>query len=288
MKEIVHTVPIGCNDIRISEYLRLNLSLSATLIKRAKFGGVRKNGEIVTMRARVFSGDVITVDISDEKSSDILPIDIPVHAVYEDEYIAVFDKPTNMPTHPSRGNSLPTLANALAFRYGDGFVFRAITRLDRDTSGLVLIAKDKLSAARLSSDMKLFGIEKTYEAHVLGVPSPECGIISAPIAREAQDSIRRTVSPLGKESVTEYRLLSVLSDGTSVCEISPKTGRTHQIRVHMAHIGHPLIGDFLYGERIEGKTYELCCKRLRFRHPITGETVTLVSERDILKENSNN
>jgi len=180
-----------------------------------------------------------------------------------------------MPTHPSRGNSLPTLANAIIAMKGSDFVFRAITRLDRDTSGIVLIAKNPIAATRLSSAMKNGQFTKKYVCTVVGIPDPPKGIISAPIEREEPDSIKRTVREDGKPSVTEYRMLN--NNGScSVCEVIPRTGRTHQIRVHMAYIGHPLLGDFLYGERLEAG-YRLRCRYLSFPHPSDGHITEIIA-----------
>lgn len=258
--------------ISVKEYLH-TLGFSVTLVKTVKHGGLFLNGEQVTVRATVCSGDVLTVYLPDEVSEGIVPMDIPLTAVYEDEYLAVFDKPTNMPTHPSKGNNLPTLANAVMGRCGGRFVFRAITRLDRDTSGLVLIAKDRISAYALSEDMKAGKIKKEYRALVTGIPKEKSGVVNAPIRRVCEGEIKRGVFPDGKPAVTEYRVSEIHGEN-ALCEINLLTGRTHQIRVHMAHIGHPLIGDFLYGDREAGE-YFLRCYRLAFYHPITKELISL-------------
>lgn len=254
----------------VKEYL-LNNGFSITQIKKAKRGEILLCDKPVTVRATVSVGDTLLIVFPDESSGAIEPIDIPIRAVYEDEHILVADKPTGMPTHPSRGNSLPTLANAVMARYGEGFVFRAITRLDRDTSGLVLIAKDGISAFRLSKDIKAGLITKKYEALVSGVPSEPKGIIDAPIRRVSEGDIKRGVFADGKRALTEYKITSVI-DGNALCEVTLHTGRTHQIRVHMAHIGHPLVGDFLYGER-RAEGYFLRCNELKFRHPITEKII---------------
>lgn len=254
----------------VKEYL-LNNGFSITQIKKAKRGEILLCDKPVTVRATVSVGDTLLIVFPDESSGAIEPIDIPIRAVYEDKHILVADKPTGMPTHPSRGNSLPTLANAVMARYGEGFVFRAITRLDRDTSGLVLIAKDGISAFRLSKDIKAGLITKKYEALVSGVPSEPKGIVDAPIRRVSEGDIKRGVFADGKRALTEYKITSVI-DGNALCEVTLHTGRTHQIRVHMAHIGHPLVGDFLYGER-RAEGYFLRCNELKFRHPITEKII---------------
>ncbi|MBQ7364219.1 MAG: RluA family pseudouridine synthase [Clostridia bacterium] len=163
---------------------------------------------------------------------------------------------------------------------GGSFVFRAITRLDRDTSGVVLIAKNQLAAANLGREITKGAMEKRYHARVTGIPEPREGEIFAPIAREREDSLRRVVREDGKDSLTRYRVLSVDGEGNALCEVMPITGRTHQIRVHMAHIGHPLKDDFLYGEQNEGKIYFLRCVSLTFTHPFSGECMTVTVEKN--------
>jgi 23S rRNA pseudouridine1911/1915/1917 synthase len=272
---ILHTVGALAAPMRISEYLKNELHLSVTLIKRVKYGGVFLNGENVHMRASVKEGDRIEIALPEEKSEGIPPIDLPLEVLYEDEQLLAVCKPKNMPTHPSRGNSLPTLANAIMAREGEGFVFRAVNRLDRDTSGIVLIARDAFTAAKMAEDMKAGRYEKTYLALVEGVPESHFGIIDAPIERVAPDSIKRCVREDGKAAITEYEVIGVRPDG-ALLRVSPKTGRTHQIRVHLSHIGHALVGDFLYGEKTESG-YLLHCSEIKLPHPITRNTFSVKS-----------
>lgn len=276
MNELRHKVTEISTPLRLSEYLKIRLGFSRALITRVKFGGVYLNGECVTMRAQVNAGDEISVHFPEEASESIPPIDIPLEILYEDEHILAVNKPKNMPTHPSRGNSLPTLANAVMAHIGKGFVFRAINRLDRDTSGIVLIAKNAHSCAILSNEMKAHGFVKKYTALLCGTPEEKHGTIDAPIEREAEGSIKRCVRSDGKRAVTEYEVKKVLDNGTSLCEFTLHTGRTHQIRVHAAYIGHPLLNDFLYGTRGED-TYFLHCSSLSFTHPLTKEKIEIIS-----------
>ena len=264
-------------EMKIRDYLKRRLGLSTALIAKVKYDNVLLNGEIVYMRATVKNGDVIDITLPDEDSESIEPMDIKLGIVYEDEHVIAINKPKNMPVHPSRGNHLPTVANAVRHYVGHPFVFRAINRLDRDTSGIVLIAKDRLSGAKLYQAMKDRKFDKTYLAHVEGVPSENHGFINAPIAREAEGEMKRVVREDGKEALTEYEVRSVNPDGTSILKVTLHTGRTHQIRVHMAHIGHPLVNDFLYGTRSED-TYSLHCNSLSFPHPFTGKIITVTAE----------
>ena len=273
MERYLETVTGVCGEMKIRDYLKNRLGLSTSLIGKVKYDNVKLNGVYVHMRAMVKDGDIIEITLPDEDSENIEPMDIPLDILYEDEYLIAVNKPRNMPVHPSRGNHLPTVANAIRHYIGHPFVFRAVNRLDRDTSGIVLIAKDRLSGAKLYQAMKDRRFEKTYLAVVEGV-TDEHGVIDAPIAREEEGSIRRTVREDGKACITEYELLSTDENGNSLIKVIPHTGRTHQIRVHMAYIGHPLVNDFLYGTRGE-ETYFLHCSSLSFPHPFTGETITV-------------
>ena len=273
MEKYLQTVSGVTGEMKIRDYLRSRLGLSASVIGRVKYDNVLLNGAVVHMRAMVKDGDVIEITLPSEDSENIEPMDIPLDIAYEDEYLIAINKPKNMPVHPSRGNHLPTVANALRAYIGQPFVFRAVNRLDRDTSGIVLVAKDRISGAKLYQAMKDRRFEKTYLAIVEGKPKDH-GVIDAPIEREAEGSIKRVVREGGKSCLTEYELLEVYDDGTSLVKVIPHTGRTHQIRVHMAHIGYPLKNDFLYGVRGE-KTYSLHCSSLTFEHPITGEKITV-------------
>ncbi len=274
----MHKLNFNVNDIesgmRMSDYLKRRLGFSTSLVTKVKFGGVRLNGEVVTMRAEVKPGNEVSIDFPEESSENIEPMNIPLDILYEDAHILAVNKPKDMPTHPSRGNHLPTLANATAAYLGEPFVFRAVNRLDRGTSGIVIIAKHPLSAALLGRAMKERRIHKKYLATVSGVPKEKHGIIDAPIAREVEGNIKRVVREDGKRAVTEYRVIGVSEDGNAICEVTLHTGRTHQIRVHFAHIGHPLVGDFLYGEE-KNEGYSLICSEITLPHPLTNEIMVI-------------
>lgn len=272
MKELNFTVGEEENGIMLRELL-YSKGLSKTVVKKAKLGGLSVSGEAVTVRRILKTGEVVKVRLPEQSREDIEPIDIPIRIVYEDDYILAVDKPTNMPTHPSKGNSLPTLANAVMARMGRDFVFRAVNRLDRDTSGLVLIAKDAYTCGKLSQQIRQRRIIKKYLALVEGIPAEDHGIINASIRREAEDSVKRVVAKDGKDAITEYSVTEK-RDGCSLLEVTLHTGRTHQIRVHLSYLGHPLIGDFLYGKRSDNG-YFLRCHYLEFKHPITSENIII-------------
>ena len=271
MKALEYTAELE-GEKTLKEYLP-TLGLSVTLIRKIKRSGIFVDGIPCTVRAKITNGSKIKLILPDEKSDGIPPMDIPLNIVYEDEYILVVDKPKNMPTHPSKGNNLPTLANAVMAYYGSDFVFRSITRLDRDTSGLVLIAKDARCANLLSAQIKQGRVYKRYVALVSGVPKKEHDIIDAPIRREAEGSMKRIVAPDGKEATTEYFVKEIIGEN-ALCDVILHTGRTHQIRVHMAYIGHALLGDFLYAERSDDGYY-LRCSEIGFIHPMTNEYLSI-------------
>ena len=202
----------------MKEYLRL-LGFSVTLIKEAKYGGIHLNGLPVTVRATVNEGDIVEIYLEEEKSEGIPPMDIPIRVIYEDDDILAVDKPTNMPTHPSKGNNLPTLANAIMGYYKGNFVFRSVNRLDRDTSGIVIIAKNRISACALSDSMKKGLWEKKYHALVEGVPDPSEATIDEPIERIEEGNIKRMVRPDGKRALTKYKVIETYGD-SSLCEIT--------------------------------------------------------------------
>ena len=256
----------------MKEYLYKS-GLSVTLVKKAKLGSILLNSLPVTVRATVNQGDLVEIYVQDSASEAIEPINIPLKVLYEDEWLIAVDKPTNMPTHPSKGNNLPTLANAIMAYYGGNFVFRSVNRLDRDTSGIVIIAKTQMAASLLASSMKKGLWQKKYHALAEGIVCPAEQIIDAPIEREAEGSMKRIVRPDGKSARTKYSLIEVLN-GDSLCEVTLFTGRTHQIRVHFAHIGHPLVSDYLYGTPSD-KEYFLRCKEISFPHPKTNKIITI-------------
>jgi len=249
-----------------------------TALKR-RDGGIMLNNSPVTVRAVVHSGDVVELAFDDDFSSDIEPKDIPLSVVYEDEYIIAVNKPAGMPTHPSRGHLDDTLANALMYymssHKGD-FVFRALNRLDRDTSGIVTVAKDRRSAAALSGKIEL----KEYTAVLIGEIA-ESGIIRRNIRRRYESMIEREVCDEsdGQYAETKYERV-FYGNGMSVVKAYPITGRTHQLRVHFASEGHPIVGDTLYGPR-EGSLYidrqALHCSMMVYRLP-DGSKATIKAE----------
>lgn len=273
----------GENGLSVGDFLRRR-GFSSSLIRRVKYGGIVRDGIPVFTTAALRTGDRLHIVLPEGKSENIEPIPLPLSLVYEDDDLLVVKKPTAMPTHPSRGNHLPTLANAVAAYFAPHpFVFRAITRLDRDTEGLVLIAKDALCAKRLSEAMARGEIRKKYLAVTSRPPLPPEGEIDAPIARECENSLRRVVREDGKAARTLYTTLATNRAGNALVSLTPLTGRTHQLRVHMAHIGTPLDADFLYGTPKEGAHYRLAAAYLGFLHPMTKEAMSFSYRPDFVR-----
>ena len=212
--------------------------------------GILRNGVWAYVRTQLFPGDSLKITLVEENASEnILPVPIEPEIVYEDEDLVVVNKPFDMPVHPSIHNYDNTLANAMAYYYqqqGETFIFRCINRLDRDTTGLLILAKNALSASILSTAMKKRQIHRTYQAVVSQIPAPLAGTIDAPIARKEASAIERCVDfEKGERAVTHYKVLKT-KGSLALVELSLETGRTHQIRVHMDYIGCPLLGDYLY------------------------------------------
>lgn len=277
---------IAGREGKLSSFLRGEMQMSYSLMNKLKWGdAIQVNGEPQRTNFPVKPGDVITVRM-EEETPEYPPEDGPLNILYEDAYLLAVDKPAGMLIHPSRSRNEGTLANYVAGYYrktGQQSAFHPLTRLDRDTFGIVLLAKN----AHVHTLLQQTRVQKTYHALTFGWMEADSGTMDAPIARRELPSLLRYVSPDGKPSITEF---AVLERGESICKLAlrPITGRTHQLRVHCAHMGHPILGDPQYGnaESIAfsdklGLPYQmLCAKKLEFRHPITGEMLILESGMD--------
>ena len=268
----------------LRQFLQADLRLSSKEIKHIKFleNGMTVNGERVTVRRVLKEGDLLRLSTEDTETAPIKPVDLPLAILYEDEHLVVPSKPADMPTHPSHDHYDDTVANALAYRYaknGEPFVFRPVNRLDRNTSGLLLIARNRTAAGRLAEAMKSGKIRKSYLAILDGEMPLGEGVIDACLHRTAESIILREVcspdTPDADPSRTEYRMLAA-ENGHTLVEARPITGRTHQLRVHFAHIGHPLTGDDLYGTPSDAiARHALHARTLAFPHPVTNEVIEI-------------
>ena len=260
------------------------------LQKLIEAGNVSVEGrEKLAKNYKLRAGDRLTVELPEPETLDVLPENIPLDIVYEDEYLLVVNKPSGMVVHPAVGNHTGTLVNAVMFHCGDqlssinGVVRPGIVhRIDKDTSGLLVIAKTDAAHRGLAEQFAVHSIKRAYRAVVYNNIKEDDGRVDAPIGRNPKDRLKMAVvsADKGRRAVTNYHVIERSGKFTYV-ECRLETGRTHQIRVHMAYIGHPLLGDPLYGPRkgMSGVTGQvLNAKELGFVHPITGEYMEFDSE----------
>lgn len=285
MKRIIeYTITSKENDLTVERFLKEKgyTRQSITQLKKYENNCVI-NGEWVHVNHHLKEGDKLIVTLFEEDSSlKIPPVCLPFPVVYEDEDIVVVDKPANMPIHPSLNNYENSLGNAAEYYFqskGENHVFRCINRLDRDTTGLTIIAKHYLAAGVLHNEMRARQIKREYLAIVEGVIASDEGRITAPIGRVNGSTIERCIDyDCGESAITNYRVIKRLNDIT-LLSLRLETGRTHQIRVHMKHIGHPLLGDFLYNPNNKRMNRQaLHSHKLTFVHPITHKNMSFTAD----------
>jgi 23S rRNA pseudouridine1911/1915/1917 synthase len=272
---------------RLSSFLLGELKMSSSLMNKLKWGdAIQVNGDAQRTNYPVKPGDVVTVRL-DEEEPEYPAEEGELTVLYEDEYLLAVDKPAGMLIHPSRSCFSGTLANYVAGYYakqGQKSAFHPMTRLDRDTFGVVLLAKN----AHVHTLLQNTHVQKTYHALTSGGPEEDSGVIDAPIARKPLPSLLREIREDGKPSVTRYR---VLERNGKLCKLAlePVTGRTHQLRLHCMHMGFPILGDPQYNSPESaalsaemGLEYQLlCAKMLELEHPITGEKLVIHSHMDV-------
>ena len=283
-------VPDGLEGARVDAALAKMLGFSRTFAAEvAESGGVTSGGRSLGKSDRLESGMWLDVTWQDKREPEVVPVAVPdLGIVFEDDDIVVVDKPSGVAAHPSVGWEGPTVLGALAaggFRIAtSGAPERQgiVHRLDVGTSGLMVVAKTETAYSALKRAFKEREVEKIYHAVVQGHPDPLTGTIDAPIGRHPSHSWKFAVTPAGKDSVTHYETVEAFR-GASLLEIRLETGRTHQIRVHMAAHRHPCVGDPLYGadpsmsERLGLIRQWLHARRLGFDHPVSGSRVTFTS-----------
>lgn len=272
---------------KLVSFLRGELGLSSTLTTRLKYrDAYRVNGQPVHIHHRVSAGDIITVTI-EEAAPDYPAEEGPLEILFEDEALIVLDKPPGIQMHPTFNRLEGTIANRLLYYYqstGQKCAIHLVNRLDRDTFGVVLIAKNAHTHAILCQSLQTGAIHKTYRAAVFGHPPAQSGRICAPIARLSPTSLLRCVREDGQQAETRYRVLAS-DEHCSLLELEPVTGRTHQLRVHCAASGFPILGDPQYGTEASQafslahgcQWQQLCAVSLRFPHPLTGQTLCVAS-----------
>ncbi len=277
--QLTYTASILDQDTFLRDVLSTKLLLSHSLIIRLKQENkIKVNGYKAHTNYRISAGDIITIDMDFTEENNIIPESIPLDIVYEDMDFLVVNKPAGLSTHPSRPGGTGTLANAVTYYWqssGRNTLFRPINRLDKDTSGLILIGKSQFAHQGVFNQIKGRSIERRYVALVEGAVSKDGDCINQPIARPDDKIRRRIVHSDGQPAVTHYKVLEKYPEHTLLA-LKLETGRTHQIRVHLSFIGHPICGDLLYGCASPFINRQaLHANRLRFIHPRSRKEVIL-------------
>jgi 23S rRNA pseudouridine1911/1915/1917 synthase len=271
---------------KIREYLKVELGLSTRLIRSASLGKrIFVNDEVVKMNRVLNEGEIIKIDLAKDESQDIAPEKMDIDIVYEDEDILVVNKKPFMVVHPTKSYQSGTLANGVINYFmesGQNCIVRLVSRLDMNTSGLIIIAKNQFSHGMLSKEMSENKVEKKYLALVHGIMKEKQGTIDLPIYKPEgiENATRRVVDERGQRSITHYKVVEEYNE-SSLVECKLETGRTHQIRVHLSHLGHPIYGDTLYGDGDEEdliKRQALHAFGLDFKSPRSGEILSLRAE----------
>ena len=275
--------------IRIDKFLseELNELSRAYIQKLIEDGFISVNSMPVKANYKIKSGDIIDIDIPEPEIIEIVPMDIPINIIYEDKDIIVVDKPKGMVVHPAPGHYDDTLVNALMYHCKDLSTINGVMRpgivhrIDMDTSGLLVVCKNDISHRIMADKFKIHDINRIYTAICHNHFNEADGTIDKPIARHKTDRKKMAIDPKGRRAVTHYHVIKNLKDNMSLIECKLETGRTHQIRVHMASINHPLLGDEVYGtksKKFNLNGQDLHAGVLGFNHPITNEYMEFKSE----------
>lgn len=281
MTILPHHITLEEDGHTVRDVLTCRFHISTTLRKQLKrhVGSILLNGQAVTVGHLVHSGDFLQVDVSDRAPTNpIAPVDFSLDILWEDDYLLAINKPAGIVVHGAElTEETVTIAGAVA-NYLHSSIFHAVNRLDRGTTGVMLVAKSGYMHGRCMEMLHTDALYREYRAVCEGIPSPAAGTIDLPIARDESSLVRRCTSPTGAEAHTQYEVLQC-ANHRALLRLLPRTGRTHQLRVHMAAIGHPLTGDWLYGT--EDHTLitrpALHSYTLHFIHPITGQAVNITA-----------
>ncbi|MGE5396081.1 MAG: RluA family pseudouridine synthase [Chitinophagales bacterium] len=278
---LTYTVKIDDKYVFLRDVLKFEMRISHSLLNKLKTQNkIMVNGQVTLANYKLKPGDLVTVDLSLPERSDIIPEDLPLEIIYEDTDFLVINKQPGLSIHPSKGTAGGTLANAVTYYWqqkGVSAVFRPINRLDRDTSGLVLIGQSQYAHQAIFQQQKQGTVNRVYQAIVEGVMPEDSGCIDLPIALKDPDLRERIIDPAGKPALTNYRVIKRYPGYTHLA-LTLGTGRTHQIRVHLSHIGYPILGDDLYGHPspLIGRQ-ALHAGDLSFTHPRSGEPLHFIA-----------
>lgn len=288
MSETVTLTPVsGEAGSRIDKYISDNADLTRSAVQGLiSKGAVTVDGRAISKNYKLRGGETITVEIPEPEPMDAVPENIPLNIVYEDDDLLVVNKPKGMVVHPAHGNYTGTLVNALLYHCGgslsgiNGVIRPGIVhRIDKNTSGLLIVAKNDASHLKLAEQIKAHSFTREYEAIVTGALKELSGTVDAPIGRHKTDRKKMCVTPENsRNAVTHYEVLRQYG-GYAHLRLRLETGRTHQIRVHMAYIGHPVLGDDVYGKPYKGLEGQcLHARKIGFIHPTTGEYMEFSSK----------
>ncbi|KPU44218.1 ribosomal large subunit pseudouridine synthase D [Oxobacter pfennigii] len=285
-KDLLKYIAVQEDDgVRLDSILKNKLNLSRRIITgMKKNNSIYVNGEAAFTNLKVKKGDEISVNLLKDESQNIEAQNIPIEIVFEDADLLIVNKQPGMVVHPTKGHPIGTLSNGVIYHWrqrNENTIVRLVNRLDRDTSGLVMIAKNQFCHQAMAKQMDNNTVEKIYCTVVHGILDKNDGTIDQPIDRPFYDSIKREVMEKGQRAVTHYKTIEILNDA-SLLEVRLETGKTHQIRVHLSFLGHPLYGDTLYGEENDDAQYikrqALHAYKLSFNHPRTGEKMTVTAD----------
>ena len=272
------------DGVKIRDYMKDTLNLSGRFIRNSAMGKrLMVNGKEVRLSYKLSEGEEIQVKVTKDESQEIEGEDLNIQVVYEDDDLLIVNKPPYIVVHPTKSHPTGTLANGVIFHFrknNDNSIVRLVSRLDRDTSGLIMIAKNQFSHMRLAKSMEKGLIEKSYLAIIHGKLKEKEGTIDRPIGRPTNETIKRAVLEDGQRSITHYKVLEEFSDSELV-QLILETGRTHQIRVHLSYEGHPIYGESLYSEFNDEDLINrqaLHAYSLKLPHPRSGEVLEFKCE----------
>lgn len=283
MSVITYKVGKEGQDVKIRDYMKENLNLSGRFIRGSAMDRrLRVNGKEVKLNYKLQEDDVIEVTVNAEESQNIEGEDLNIKVIYEDDDLLIVDKPPFMVVHPTKSHPMGTLANGVIHHFrsnNDNSIVRLVSRLDRDTSGLIMIAKNQFSHMNLAKSMEKNLIKKSYLAIIHGNLENQEGTIDLPIGRPTDETIKRAVLENGQRSITHYKVKESYKEGTLV-ELVLETGRTHQIRVHLSYVGCPIYGEQLYSDFNDEELISrqaLHAYALTLPHPRSGEILNFES-----------